>query len=166
VTVDYSWHAAPVPGDLTVTQVYGYLLCPQTGRVLVQQYEDDGTVNLPGGKPEAGEGLAATLAREAFEESQVLVRDPVYLGYQQVTRPGQAPYAQVRMTAVIGQFAPRAPDVDGGRLSRRLMTPLGDAPAVLGWGEPAVLQAAAAAEVARRRWRLPVDAPAPAGYAD
>jgi 8-oxo-dGTP diphosphatase len=164
VTVQYSWHAAPVPDGLAVTQVYGYLLCPETSRVLVQ--DDDGAMNLPGGKPEGGEDLAAALAREAFEESQVLVRDPVYLGYQEVTRPGRAPYAQVRMAAVIGGFAPRAPDVDGGRVYRRLMTPLGDVAGVLGWGEPAVLQAAAAAQVARSRWGLPVDAPTAAGYAD
>jgi 8-oxo-dGTP pyrophosphatase MutT (NUDIX family) len=132
--------------------------------VLVQ--EDDGSFNLPGGKPEGSEDLAATLAREAFEESQVRVRDAVYLGYQQVSRPGQAPYAQARLAGVISEFAPRAPDVDGGRVYRRLMTSLGSVSRVLGWGEPAVLQAAAAAEVARSRWRLPVDAPAPPGYAD
>lgn len=46
------------------------------------------------------------------------------------------------------------------------MTSLAAAPGVLGWGEPAVAQAKAAARVARREWALPVDAPAPAGYAD
>jgi hypothetical protein len=40
------------------------------------------------------------------------------------------------------------------------MTSLEAAPGVLGWGEPAVLQA----RVARAQWRLPVDAPAAAGY--
>jgi len=32
----YVWHEQPVPVTLPVRQVYGYLLCPQTGRVLVQ----------------------------------------------------------------------------------------------------------------------------------
>lgn len=67
---------------------------------------------------------------------------------------------------VIEEFAPRAPDPDAERTYRRLMTSLGAAPDVLGWGEPAVLQARAAARVARAEWRLPVDAPAAAGYVD
>jgi 8-oxo-dGTP diphosphatase len=46
------------------------------------------------------------------------------------------------------------------------MTSLEAAPDVLGWGEPAVLQARAAGRVARAEWRLPVDAPAAAGYVD
>jgi 8-oxo-dGTP diphosphatase len=163
--VEYFWHEAPVPGGLEVTQVYGYLLCPLTGRVLVQ--DDEGTWNLPGGTPEAWDtDLTATLMREAFEENQVRVGVTAYLGYQEVHRPGRAPYAQVRMTGVIHEFAPRAPDPDGGRVYRRLMTSLEEAPGVLGWGEPAVLQARAAARVARTQWRLPVDSPAATGYAD
>jgi 8-oxo-dGTP diphosphatase len=70
------------------------------------------------------------------------------------------------MAGVIEEFAPRAPDPDGGRVYRRLMTSLEAAPGVLGWGEPAVAQARVAARVARWEWGLPVDAPAPPGYAD
>jgi 8-oxo-dGTP diphosphatase len=163
--VDYLWHEAPVPEGLEVTQVYGYLLCPQTGRVLVQ--DDEGTWNLPGGTPEDWDSdLVATLVREAFEENQVRVGDTAYLGYQEVRRPGRVPYAQVRMTGIIEEFAPRAPDPDGGRVYRRLMTSLEAAPDVLGWGEPAVLQAKAAARVARSRWSLPVDRPSAPGYVD
>jgi 8-oxo-dGTP pyrophosphatase MutT (NUDIX family) len=45
----------------------------------------------PGGTPEPfDDGLAATLAREAFEENQVRIGpDPVYLGYQEVHEPGR-----------------------------------------------------------------------------
>jgi len=154
-----------VPEGLGVTQVYGYLLCPRTGRVLVQ--DDAGMFNLPGGTPEAWDAdLVATLVREAFEENQVRVGATAYLGYQEVRRPGRAPYAQVRMAGVIEEFAPRAPDPDGGRVYRRLMTSFDAAPGVLGWGDPAVLQARAAARVARARWQLPVDSPAAPGYAD
>jgi 8-oxo-dGTP diphosphatase len=161
----YFWREAPVPAGLEITQVYGYLLCPRTGRVLVQ--DDGGVFNLPGGTPEPEDAdLAATLVREAFEENQVRVGATAYLGYQEVHRPGCVPYAQVRMAGVIGQFAPRAPDPDGGRVYRRLMTSLAAAPGVLGWGEPAVAQARAASRVAGQRWGLPVGAPAPAGYVD
>jgi hypothetical protein len=110
--------------------------------------------------------MTATLVREAMEESQVLVTTAVYLGYQEVRQDADPPFAQVRMAGLIGRFEPRAPDLDGGRLFRRFMTSPDDAPAVLGWGEPAVAQAAAAARVAAELWRLPVAAPAPAGYAD
>jgi hypothetical protein len=59
--VEYFWHEAPVPDGLEVTQVYGYLLRPLTGRVLVQ--DDDGTWNLPGGTPQAWDtDLTATPA--------------------------------------------------------------------------------------------------------
>jgi hypothetical protein len=66
--IQYWWHEAPVPAGLEITQVYGYLLCPVTCRVLVQ--DNDGVFNLPGGTPEPEDAdLAATLMREAFEES-------------------------------------------------------------------------------------------------
>lgn len=86
--IRYAWHDAPVPAELPVTQVYGWLLCPETGRILIQE-QDDGTCSLPGGTPEPfDDGLAATLAREAFEENQVRIGPgPVYLGYRKSTSP-------------------------------------------------------------------------------
>jgi 8-oxo-dGTP diphosphatase len=148
-----------------ITQVYGYLLCPRTCRVLIR--DDDGSFNLPGGKPEPTDpDLAGTLVREAFEESQVRVGATAYLGYQEVRHPRRVPFAQVRMAGVIDEFAPRAPDPDGGRVYRRLMTSLGSAPSVLGWGLPGVLQSRAAARAAQREWGLTVNAPGPEGYED
>lgn len=164
--VAYIWHETPVPAGLPVTQVYGWLLCPRTGRVLVQ--DDEGVWNLPGGTPEPRDtGREATLIREAFEENQVRVSagGTAYLGYQEVHRPDRAPYAQVRMAGIITGFAPRAPDPDGGRVYGRYLTSLDAAPGVLGWGEPAVLQSRAAARIARG-WGLPVDSPAAPGYVD
>jgi hypothetical protein len=32
----YVWHERPVPSGLAVRQVYGYLLCPRTARVLIR----------------------------------------------------------------------------------------------------------------------------------
>jgi 8-oxo-dGTP diphosphatase len=163
--VRYLWHEAPVPSGLVITQVYGYLLCPRTSRVLVQ--DDAGAFSLPGGKPKPEDAdLAATLVREAFQKNQVRVGATAYLGYQEVRRPGRVPYAQVRMAGVIEEFTPRAPDPGGGRVYRRLMTSLGATPSVLGWGLPGVLQARAAARAARLTWGLAVNAPAPAGYED
>jgi 8-oxo-dGTP diphosphatase len=151
--VRYVWRAEPVPAHLVVTQVYGFLFCPDTSRVLLQ--EDDGAFNLPGGTPEPADGgLTGTLAREVAEESQVRFDDAVYLGFQEVHRPGLAPYAQVRMAGRIAGFDPRAPDPDGGRVYRRLLCPLRDAPGLLGWGAPVVVQAHAAGQSALARWGL------------
>jgi 8-oxo-dGTP pyrophosphatase MutT (NUDIX family) len=73
--IEYVWHDAPVPAGLPVTQVYGWLLCPVTGRVLIQE-QDDGTFTLPGGTPESYDAdRDATLAREAFEETGITL-DP------------------------------------------------------------------------------------------
>ncbi len=157
--VRYVWHEAPVPPGLEITQVYGYLICAQTARVLVQ--DDDGVFNFT-----SDEDLCATLAREAAEENQVRIDDAVYLGFQEVHRPGRAPYAQVRMVGRIAGFDPRRPDPDGGRIYRRLMCPLHEAPRVLGWGDPAVAQANAAAHVAAERWGMDVAASSGADYVD
>jgi 8-oxo-dGTP diphosphatase len=166
VDVRYFWHEAPVPAGLEIMQVYGYLLCPRTSRVLVQ--DDDGHFNLPGGTPETWDegSIEKTLVREAFEENQVIVTDMAYLGYQEVHRPGRDPYAQVRMVGLIASFEERRPDPDGGRIYRRFMTSLADAPEVLGWGEPAIAQAKAAASVAEAAWGLRLGSPEPAGYVD
>lgn len=168
--VRYVWYEAPVPAGLEITQVYGWLFCPCTGRVLIQ--DDGGLFNLPGGSPEPEDGgldlagLEATLVREAFEENQVLVSGSVYLGYQEVHRPGRAPYAQVRMAGLIDSFEARRPDPDGGRTYRRLMTSLAEAPRILGWGRPAESQATVAARIGEERWGLPVDSPAASSYVD
>jgi 8-oxo-dGTP diphosphatase len=162
----YVWHEGPVPAGLPVTQVYGWLICPVTGRVLIQE-QDDGTFSLPVGTPEPEDaGQYATLAREAFEENQVrLAPAAAYLGYQEVRQPGRPVIAQVRMAGIITRFAPRAPDPDNGRLNRRYMTSLAAAPAILGWGQPAEAQAQGAARIARQ-WGMPVDTPAANGYED
>lgn len=163
---EYIWHDGPVPPGLPVTQVYGWLICPVSGRVLIQE-QDDGTFSLPGGTPEPYDaGRDATLAREAFEENQVRIcATTAYLGYQAVHQTGRPVIAQLRMAGIITEFAARAPDPDNGRLNRRYMTSLVAAPVVLGWCPPAEAQARAAA-AAGRLWGLPVDRPAAAGYED
>jgi len=165
VDVRYFWHEAPVPAGLGIAKVHGFLFCPDTARVLVQEF--DGRFSLPGGSPEPADAdLCAALTREAMEESQVAVAEVAYLGYQQVCRPGWAPYAQVRMAGLIGGFGPRRSDPDGGRLLRRLMCPAAGVTAVLGWGEIVGAQAALAGRMAEELWRVRVGVPAPAGYAD
>jgi 8-oxo-dGTP diphosphatase len=165
VDVSYRWHELPVPPRLKVVKVHGFLICPATGRALLQ--ECDGRFSLPGGSPELVDAdLRATLVREAMEESQVVVTGTTYLGYQEVHEPGCRPYAQVRMAGLIGGFGPRCRDSDSGRLLRCLMCPLADVAAMLGWGGIMDAQAAAAARAAQLVWGVPAGAAEPAGYAD
>jgi ADP-ribose pyrophosphatase YjhB (NUDIX family) len=163
--ISYLWRQSPVAGGLKIAKVHGFLVCPVTGRALVQEY--CGGFSLPGGSPEPADwDLSAALVREALEESQVVVIRTAYLGYQEVHEPGRAPYAQVRMAGLIGRFLRRRPDSDSGRLLRRLMCPLADVPMVLGWGAVVEAQAALAARTAQALWRAPAIAPQPAGYVD
>ncbi|APU18911.1 NUDIX hydrolase [Actinoalloteichus sp. GBA129-24] len=147
-----------------MAQVYGWLL-DDVGRVLVQETGDG--FNLPGGSPELADAdPVATLVREALEESQVTVCDVVFLGYEQVQRNGHW-RALVRAVGRIGEFRPRHPDPDGGRLFGRLMTSLDTAPGLLRWGRSGQAQAQAAARIAAHWWGLPVYYPtAPASYVD
>ena len=138
--------------------MYGWLI-DDAGRVLVQ--DTSGGFNLPGGSPEPEDrDLVATLVREADEESQVVVTEAVYLGYELWPGAGREPAAYVRMVGRNGRFDRRRPDPDDGRLHGRLMTTLAEAPGLRGWGQSGVVQAAAAGSIAERLWGLPVGAPA------
>jgi 8-oxo-dGTP pyrophosphatase MutT (NUDIX family) len=157
VDVDFTWCPEPVPRGVPVVQVYGWLM-DDAGRVLVQNTGN--RFNLPGGSPEPGDAdLAATVVREAMEESQVTVTEVAYLGYEQVHRAGR-PRALVRTVGRISEFHPRHPDPDSGRLFRRLMTSLAEAPSLLEWGSSGLAQAQAATRLAEGWWGLPAGSPA------
>ena len=155
--VSYTWHeAVHPPAAMEVTQVYGYVF-DALGRVVVLRDTHIGAWNLPGGTPEEVDGgdRVATLVREVAEEVQVTLTGPVYLGYQQVDRPGRAPYAQLRMAAHLGRLDARAPDPDNGRVHVRRLCPVNEAAELLGWGPPAAPQIKCAA-VTAVAWGLPV----------
>ncbi|MFJ9554245.1 NUDIX domain-containing protein [Nocardiopsis sp. NPDC101807] len=153
--VSLTWHSdEQPPADLPVRQVYGWVLDARARVVLLR---DLGRWNLPGGKPEPRDGgdLAATLRREVWEEVQVTLADPVYLGYQSVQGPGE-PFAQVRMAARLHRLAERAPDPDPdkNRIHERHLLPLDKALGLLDWGPPVLPQVAHLARVAAERWVL------------
>ncbi len=87
----------------------------------VRRADAPGLYGLPGGSPEPGEGAEATLERECLEESQITLATAIYLGYQEVTEPGMAHYAQLRYVARIASFQPHPPIWIGG--SGRQRTP-------------------------------------------
>jgi hypothetical protein len=51
--------------------------------------------------------MTATLVRDAMEESHVLVTAAVYLGYQEVRRDADPPFAELRMAGLIGYTGAR-----------------------------------------------------------
>ncbi|MFW5421008.1 NUDIX hydrolase [Nocardiopsis sp. CNT-189] len=155
----YLWHgAARPPEGMQVRQVYGYIFDALGRAVLLC---DDGRWNLPGGTPEPGDAdRVSTLLREVWEEVQVEIADPVYLGFQEVRRAGSEPYAQLRMAARLTRLGPRAADPDKGRVHVRRLSPLPEAMELLGWGAAAEAQAKAAARIAAS-WGLPVGSPQP-----
>lgn len=153
----FAWFPGPLPSGLAVVQVYGWLF-DDAGRVLVQRTPEG--FNLPGGSPEPeDDSLSATLAREAMEESQVHVGDPVVLGHERSAVGSCGDRGFVRVAARITQVLPRQPDVDGGRLLGRMMVSWPTAVEVLAWGPAGAAQGRDAAEVARQRWGLPVHSP-------
>jgi len=166
--IEFVWHEERVPSGLPVRQVHGWL-AGRTGRFLLQDRAEQQRFQLAGGKSEdTGPDWAFTLIRESDEESQVTVeRDSIaYLGHRVVTGdpvvPG--PYVQVRRFWIVREFRPPEPDPDNGHVYRRLMTAAPQAARLLAWGPPGDLQSRAAARAARRIG-LPVDVPAPDGYA-
>lgn len=168
-----TWHEAPVPAGMPVTQAYVWALDPDDGRVLIQDRgpQHQRRFTLPGGRPEPEDGgdPLKTAAREAMEESQILIDTDraVYLGHQVVTwfakRP--EPYAQLRYAAPIIAYEPIAPDPDNGRTNRRFMTSLARAPELINWHETGAEQAKAALR-AGEELGFRVGDPAPEGYRD
>ncbi|MGW2082481.1 NUDIX domain-containing protein [Streptomyces sp. NPDC001939] len=136
-------------------QVYGIVFEPDSGAVVVQ--DDAGRANLPGGTPEADDAdLVATLKREVYEESQLVLSDWAPLGYQLVREDGHDPYVQVRFAALLGHADPVATDPCTGRAYGRALVSPHDAAALLGWGARGAAQLDAAARVAAARWDVKV----------
>jgi 8-oxo-dGTP pyrophosphatase MutT (NUDIX family) len=132
VTTHVYWHPWAEPSeDLRVAQVYGFLL--QKDRTVLLQLDGD-RYNLPGGKPEPDDtDQVATLIRECWEESQVEIGNPRYLGYVEVSIPGER-YAQVRYVADVVRLLPVAPDPATHRVYRRVFLPVDQVAGCLDWG--------------------------------
>lgn len=146
MTFTLTWHTDPVPGDLPVRQVYGWIF-DECGRLFLQN--DRGKYNIPGGKPEPGEDYSATFLREAFEESRIGIADVRDLGYVGVTE-GREKYGQVRMVARLDALHAAAVDPATNRLYGRELRSPGEAIRLLNWGKhlrPRIADACAAARL-------------------
>lgn len=138
----YTWYNGSVPAGMKVRQVSG-LLFSRDGYLLVMGEMKNGQMkySLPGGHPEREDlNFAATLKREVWEEINTTIAEPILVGYQQVNEQDGTSYAQVRMTALIGEIGTARPDIDNGKLYQRLLVPPLKAAELLNWGEVGLLQ--------------------------
>jgi ADP-ribose pyrophosphatase YjhB (NUDIX family) len=143
----FTWKSSSVPEGMNVTQVYG-IIFSKDGRILLQTENDCGNIkySLIGGHPEkCDKGYEETLLREVWEEMNITVSEPCFIGYQEVDEEnGEEPYAQVRMAALIADVGEMRPDLDNGKTYGRLLVPPMRAAELLGWGKIAYEQITAA----------------------
>jgi len=147
----FSWHEGEVPEWMQIKQVYG-LVFTNDGRLLLLTEEKEGKTkySLAGGRPESyDDGIEGTVRRELVEEINVTINTPVIVGYQRVDEEdGTAPFAQVRMVALIDKIGEARPDPDTGRTyGRFLVSPL-KAVELLNWGEVGYSQIKTAMSIA------------------
>lgn len=172
----WQWHASEQPPDgVPVTQA-GVWAFDRDGRAVLQhRVQRGGMFALPAGSPEPGDrDWLATAAREAFEESQILIdhRRARLIGFQVTHCDRGYPngLAQARYVAPVVGYRPIAEDSDP-KLTRarapyrRYLTDIRHAAGLLGWGPHADAQTRAA-EQAAREMGVPVDRPAADGYRD
>ncbi|MFH9474417.1 NUDIX hydrolase [Streptomyces globisporus] len=158
---DSPLNRTPVPERLPVQQAWAWCFVPDGRIVLVADPAPRGALPmLPGGTVEKTDTKPeATLHREAAEEAQLTLTDPVRLGWvldeTGEVYGGVGPNARLRLAARITAIGPTAVDPATGRPFARLLATPAQAAALLGWGPPGERQAQLAAETARERWSLP-----------
>ncbi|MEU0022324.1 NUDIX domain-containing protein [Streptomyces rochei] len=146
------FHASPAPEQLSVVQVWGWLLAPD-GRVLVLLEPDTGAALLPGGAPALPDGgdPLVTLRREVREEAAAEFGTPLLLGH--LCDPDK-PYARLRYAAPLTRLGPPSVDPATGRTHIRVLATPEQASELFDWGPPAADQLAAVHQ-ARARLGIP-----------
>ncbi|WP_058043812.1 NUDIX hydrolase [Streptomyces roseifaciens] len=150
----WPWHTGPAPDELQVRQSWGWLFS-EDGRGLVLIGQDTGSACLPGGtvEPADHDDPARTLRREAWEEAQVRISDPLYLGYLH-DDTGSQPCARVRYAAAITDWEPPSLDEATGQTYTRLLATPEQAAQLFDWDSQAAPQLAAV-RAAREELGLP-----------
>ncbi|WP_433892635.1 NUDIX hydrolase [Streptomyces sp. CA-111067] len=156
----WAWRGEPVTPGLPVRQSWGWLFAPD-GRVLVLIGQDTGSACLPGGtlEPRDHGDPTAALHREAQEEAQVSIGEPLYLGYlyDNTGQEGQdaaGPCARVRMAACITTVGPSGRDEASSQTYTRVLATVEQAAELFDWG-PDTRSQTEAAHAAREQLRLP-----------
>ncbi|MEU8523611.1 NUDIX hydrolase [Streptomyces sp. NPDC048577] len=163
---DSPLHRDPVPEQLPVRQAWAWCFIPDGRIVLVADPGPRGALPmLPGGTVESTDVVPEdTLHREAAEEAQLTLADPVRLGWvldeTGEVYGGVGPNARLRLAARVTAIGPAAVDPATGRPFARLLATPAQAAALLGWGPPGARQAQLAVDTAHTRWGLPTAQPA------
>jgi 8-oxo-dGTP pyrophosphatase MutT (NUDIX family) len=158
---DSPLHRGPVPHRLPVQQAWAWCFVPDGRVVLVADPGPQGALPmLPGGTVETADTTPEdTLHREAAEEAQLALADPVRLGWvldeTGEIYGGVGPNARLRLAARVTAIGPAAVDPATGHPFARLLATPAQAAALLGWGPPGARQAQLAADTAHQRWGLP-----------
>ncbi len=149
-----TWHNGEVPSDMRVKQVYG-LLFTIDGRMLLRSGDGKGDkkFSLAGGKPEKNDkNIIDTLKREAIEEVNTTINEPLIVGYQEIDEEdGSDIYAQLRMVAIIDNIGEAKPDPDRGITYKRILVSPSRAIKLLDWGEVGKLQIEEATRIAKEQ---------------
>ncbi|MFG2153191.1 NUDIX hydrolase [[Kitasatospora] papulosa] len=164
---DSPLNRTPVPDQLPVQQALAWCYVPDARVILVADPGPRGALPmLPGGTVAKADATPEdTLHREAAEEAQLTLGDPVHLGWV-LDETGEVygrvgPNARLRLAARVTAIGPAAVDPATGRPFARLLATPAQAAALLGWGPPGARQAQLAVETARERWGLPSARAAP-----
>ena len=122
----------------------------------VENKNDRKIYSLAGGKPEIyDKDNETTLRRELIEEINTTIKEPILIGYQVVDEGnGKAPYAQVRMVALIDEIGEKKIDPDKGKLYDRLLTNRDKAIELLDWGKSGKQQIEAAYKMAKEKFNI------------
>lgn len=149
--IKITWFDGNVPSNLKITQVYG-IIFSLDGRILLKI--EDGKYSFAGGTPEEFDtSMVATLRRELIEEVNVVIDEPILVGYQEIDEGnGKLPYAQVRMCAMIKNIGVSKPDPDNNKIYQRVLVSPKKAIELLGWGEIGKNQIEAAIKIAEREF--------------
>ncbi|MFJ4513871.1 NUDIX domain-containing protein [Streptomyces sp. NPDC088816] len=163
---DSPLHYGPVPERLPVQQVWAWCFIPDGRVVVVADPGPRGALPmLSGGTVESTDATPEdTLHREAAEEAQLTLTDPVRLGWV-LDKTGEVyggvgPNARLRLAAQVTAIGPAAIDPATGHPFARLLATPAQTAALLGWGPSGARQAQLAADTARERWGLPTASPA------
>ncbi len=149
----WPWHTHPVPAELPVTQVWGWLFA-EDGRVLILIGQDTGSACLPGGTAEPDDSTPEqTLRREAWEEARVRISDPLYLGYLH-DNTNNSRCARARYAAQITGWKPPGRDEATGQTYARLLATPEQTAQLFDWGDEAACQLVAV-HSAREKLGLP-----------
>ncbi len=117
VEYTFSWYPdLDLTGLKNVNQAYGFCY-NEDNELLVIETSIPGKWQVPGGTIEVGEKPEETLARELDEETNVAIKDIIYLGSQKVTNSQDAEIIyQTRFACRLLRENPRKPDPDNGEI--------------------------------------------------